>query len=311
MALSDLKLPKITYIKAANYSLGRTDPVRAVVNHRMVGYLAGTDAYFQHPDRAVSTHFGIGYGSDGVVKIHQYVPLDDTAFGNGNYDSTGNWDNWGFKVSEINAQTISIEHQDHGDPGGKGIVSNKTQDASRKLQALLLRGTVAEWKAAGIVIRDWAHNAPILYREIHAIPIDGRHVITHHDIAGKLKPTCWLPWEADKVGFPRAGYVSSIGYYANLLRNGPPAPPPVVTPPPPPPPVDPPPPPPPVEPPPAVTYTQAQVDAKIAAAIATVTETNAQLAASLSAATAERDAMRGILTTTSTDLRAIADRLAQ
>lgn len=264
MALADLKLPKITFIKAAKYTLGRTEPVRAMVNHRMVGYLAGTDAYFQHPDRAVSTHFGIGYGADGVVKIHQYVPLDDTAYGNGNYDPSGNWDDWGFKTTEINAQTISIEHQDHGDPGGKGIVSAKTQEASKKLQALLLRGTVAEWKAAGIVVRDWDHNAPILQKELHAVPIDTHHIIMHKDIAGKLKPTCWKPWEADTVGMPRAEYVAGIKNYIDLLRNGAApvvVPPPVVVEPPPPVVVE-----------PADTYTKAEVDALVTAAVKPITD---------------------------------------
>jgi N-acetyl-anhydromuramyl-L-alanine amidase AmpD len=308
VALADLKLPKITYIKAANYTEGRTEPVRAIVNHRMVGYLAGTDSYFQHPDRPVSTHFGIGYGSDGIVHIHQYVPLDDTAFGNGNYDKSGTWDDWGYKTTEVNAQTISIEHQDHGDPAGKGVVSKKTQEASKKLQALLLRGTVAEWKAAGIIIRDWTHNAPILYKEIHSIPIDGRHVITHHDIAGNLKPTCWLPWEADATGFPRKTYVDQIGFFANLLRNGPV----VVTPPPP---VVTPPPPPPVEPPPPVTYTQAQVDDITATAVSAALAVQAgELALAQNTAqtmTAAVDALRALMTTSATDLRIITDRLGQ
>lgn len=235
--LADLKLPKITFKKAAHYTEGRTEPVRAFVNHRMVGWLAGTDAYFTNPTtRNVSTHFGIGYSTDGVVKISQYVPLDDTAYGNGNYDPSGNWDNWGYKTTEINPQTISIEHQDHGDPGGKGIVSPKTQEASRKLQALIRFGSLADWKAAGITIRNWATNGPILIKEIRAIPVDGRHIIMHWDIAGKLKPYCRRPWQADTIGFPRVDYVNSISSYGALLLA-----------PPPPPPAP-------------VTYTQAQVD---------------------------------------------------
>jgi hypothetical protein len=257
MALTDLKLPKITYKKAAHYTQGRSEPVRAFVNHRMVGYLAGTDAYFQNPEtRNVSTHFGIGYGADGVVKISQYVPLDDTAYGNGNYDSSGSWDNWGFKTTELNAQTISIEHQDHGDPKGKGIVSLKTQEASMKLQALLRYGTLAQWKAAGIIVRDWANNGPILIKEISNIVVDGRHIVTHNDISGRLKPYCWKPWSSDTVGFPRTTYVSGIKKYGDLLKNGPapvPAPTPTPTPTPP-------------------TYTQAQLDLAVATAVKTAVD---------------------------------------
>jgi hypothetical protein len=249
MALTDLRLPPITFKKAQYYTEGRTEPIRAFVNHRMVGTLAGTDAYFSHPDRPVSTHFGIGYGENGAVRITQYVPLDDTAFGNGNYDPSGTWDEWGYKTTEVNPQTINIEHQDHGDPAGKGVVSTKTQVASQKLQALLRYGTLAQWRAAGITVRDWDHNGPIIRREIQDMLVDGHHVITHHDIAGRLKPYCWMPWENDKTGYPRAAYVTSIKYWGGILLNGLPD-----TQPDPPPPV--------------VTYTQAQLDAAVAAAVA-------------------------------------------
>jgi hypothetical protein len=183
------------------------------------------------------------------------VPLDDTAYGNGNYDTTGSWDNWGYKTSEINAQTISIEHQDHGDPGGKGIVSDKTQQTSMALQALLHKGTIADWKAAGIIVRDWTHNAPILQAELRKVPLDGRHVITHHDIAGKLKPYCWLPWSSDKVGFPRDKYVAGIKTYEALLLK--PAPPVVI--------------PPPVVTPPVPCYTEAELQSAVAAAVSGAT----------------------------------------
>lgn len=235
---------KVSYHKAAHYTLGRSEPVRAMVNHRMVGYVAGTRAYFANPDsRAVSTHFGIGH-IDGKLVIDQYVPLDDTAYGNGNYDASGNWDNWGFKTTEVNPQTVSIEHQDHGYPEGQGFVSEAVQQASIALQALLLRGTIAEWKTAGIVVRDYANNGPILQKELRAIPIDGKHIINHNDIAGSLKPYCWKPWKYDKVGFPRDKYVTGI---LNIIT-----PPVVVVPPPTPP----------------ATYTQAQMDAAIAVATA-------------------------------------------
>jgi hypothetical protein len=263
MALADLKLPPIKFIRAKTYTEGRSEPVRAFVNHRMVGYLAGTDAYFQNPDRPVSTHFGIGYGSDGVVKVHQYVPLDDTAFGNGNYDPSGRWDDWGFKTTEVNPQTISIEHQDHGDAKGKGVVSEKTQLASIKLQALIRYGTMAEWKAAGLVLRDW-NNYAVLRKELNAVPIDYKHVINHNDIAGKLKPYCWKPWASDTVGFDNAKYITGIKNWGKILDEGYPAP----------------------TPPPAPTYTEAQLQAAVAQAISTSTAEIATLKTQLAEAKA-------------------------
>lgn len=197
---------------------GRSEPVRALVNHRMVGTLAGTTAWFQNPDhRPVSTHFGVGK-INGRIEIHQYVYLDDTAYGNGNYSSTGRWDNWGYKTTEINAQTISIEHQDHwGLSAMKGIVPDDVQAASIWLQALILRADTTEWSRHNLRLRS-TRNMATLARELWAIPINGRHIITHHDIAGDLKPTCWLPWAEDNVGFPRTKYVNGI---QALIANAP------------------------------------------------------------------------------------------
>jgi N-acetylmuramoyl-L-alanine amidase-like protein len=219
MALADLKLPPITFKRAAHYTQGRSDPVRAIVNHRMVGTLPGTDSYFTNPaTRDVSTHFGIGYRGDKLA-ISQYVPLDDSAYANGNYDPSGAWDNWGFKTSEINAQTISIEHQDFdGTSAGRGIVKEPIQQASIALQALLRYGSVAQWQAAGITMRSWS-NADTIRRELQAMPVDGRHIVTHHDIAGRLKPYCWMPWAHDTTGFPRTKYVNGILAHLGALTG--------------------------------------------------------------------------------------------
>ena len=281
MTLADLKLPPITFHRAAHYTEGRTEPVRAFVNHRMVGTVAGTTSYFQNPaTRPVSTHFGVGKIS-GKVVIHQYVPLDDTAYGNGNYDPSGRWDDWGYKTTEVNAQTISIEHQDHwGDDSLKGIVLPEVQEASQKLQALIRWGTIAQWKAAGLTIRDWDHNAPILRKEIGAIPVDGKHIIMHWDIAGALKPYCWRPWQKDTVGFPRTTYVTRIrDTYREALQLVPP--PPVVE---------------------TVTVPKADYDALVMA--------KASLIAQNDALTAEVTALRAKITAATVDINAVLADLA-
>lgn len=270
-----MAIPKIIYKRAKFYTEGRTEPVRAFVNHRMVGTLAGTDRYFTvSTDRAVSTHFGIGV-INGKLEVHQYVPLDDTAYGNGNYDASGNWDNWGYKTTEINPQTISIEHQDHdGIAEHKGIVSEAIQRASIELQAILLRADKAEWERNGIIVRDWARNFPILQRELRAIRVGPRTIITHNDIAGKLKPYCWKPWQYDKIGFPREKYVTGI---LNHLE-------------------------------PPKTYTQEALDKAVASAVEAATKAQASTLASLRAEIdrlnvqvtslqSERDTARAKLTT--------------
>ena len=47
-------------------------------------------------------------------------------------------------------------------------------------------------------------------RELRAIPIDRHHLIDHHYIAGRLKPSCWRPWADDPVGFPQARYLAAL-----------------------------------------------------------------------------------------------------
>jgi hypothetical protein len=252
MTLAALDLPPITFHKAAHFKVGRERRVRAIVNHRMVGTLPGTTAYFQNDNtRPVSTHFGIGK-VNGQVRIHQYVNLDDTAFGNGNFDPSGRWDEWGYPLTLINDQTISIEHQDHnGDDKTKGIVLPEVQQASQKLQALLRYGTIGQWERAGLRFRN-PLNVGIIHDELRSMPLDGRHIITHHDIAGDLKPFCWMPWAKDDKGFPRNAYLQAITGFKNILiAEAVPEPEPEPTPTPP-----------------VVTYTQAQMDQAKAVAYA-------------------------------------------
>lgn len=192
-----------------DFSRGRAaSPILAIVHHRMVGTLPGTDRTFQSTsNRPVSTHFGIGY-ENGRLEIHQYVDLSDTAFGNGNYDSSGSWDNWGYPTSNINARTVSIEHQDNAqlDRGdGKGIVPEAVIRASLWLDSLLLSGDVSKMRAAGIRVRSSTTAS-----QLGRIKPGSRTLITHNDIAGRLKPYCWKPWADDGVGYPRSRYVTTL-----------------------------------------------------------------------------------------------------
>lgn len=181
----------------------------AIVHHRMVGTLPGTDSTFQSTaNRAVSTHFGIGY-EGGRLEIHQFVDLSDTAFGNGNYDSSGSWDNWGYPTTLINGRTVSIEHQDNAqlpssDPR-RGIVPEEVIKASIWLDRLLLGGDLAAIRGAGIRCRESGTAAAL-----GKIVPGPKTLICHNDIAGALKPYCWKPWAHDTVGFPRSRYVTEL-----------------------------------------------------------------------------------------------------
>jgi hypothetical protein len=192
----------------ADAAYGRVaHPVIAWAHHRMVGTLPGTISTFTAGDRnrPVSTTFGIGFIS-GKLTIAQFVDLRDTAFGNGNYSSSGRWDDWGYPLSAINARTLNTEHED-GATAGRGIVKEAVKLASIALDILCMSGNVAAIRAAGIhatgdggvrVIADLARIAP-----------GPRTIIMHNDIAGSLKPYCWTRW-LDDPGFPRDRFVAAL-----------------------------------------------------------------------------------------------------
>ena len=130
--------------------------------------------------------------------------------GNGNWDPSGAWDDR-YPTTLLNSRTVSIEHHDNGGRtagSGKGVVPEAVITASIALDALLLRGDLAEQKAAGIRFRAGTESA--ITRELRAIPVDRHHLIDHHYIAGRLKPSCWRPWADDPTGFPQARYLAAL-----------------------------------------------------------------------------------------------------
>jgi len=190
---------KITFKESPNRWTNRSGyaPI-AVVNHRMVGYLAGTDATFANPANDVSSHFGIGYRS-GKVEISQYVDLSDTAWGNGNYDASGGWtltkkaaDG---SVINPNYYTVSIEHEDGGP--NDGVVTQAVKDASAWLQTILLTGDADLMRYVGIHIR-----SNTTATQLGKIVPGKETLIDHNRISGTKKPYCWRPYKLDTGGFP-------------------------------------------------------------------------------------------------------------
>lgn len=234
----------VVWKPSPDHNVGRfgLQPI-AIVHHRAVANsLNSIDATLISSSRMVSAHFGIGYYKDSAgvnhLEIHQYVDLSDTAWCNGDLSETGNWATWygvhrtpnGFY--DVNPKTISIEHEDNGgstDPAVKGIVAEAIIKASISLDKLMLSGDLAAIRAAGIHIREAGTAAAL-----KAIPLDTKHLIDHRDIAGGAKPYCWRPWSADKTGFPRARYILET---ARVVAA-------------------------------PVTYTKAELDAAVAAALA-------------------------------------------
>lgn len=87
--------PPITFRAAHpnNYTVGREGRrLRFITFHHAVGSLESVYQSWANPNRAGSSHFGVGQAG-----IHQYVAVENTAWTDGNWDS--------------NLQSVTIEHE--------------------------------------------------------------------------------------------------------------------------------------------------------------------------------------------------------
>jgi hypothetical protein len=189
---------KITWKPSPNFFEGRNNhlPI-ALVHHRMVGFLPGTDTWFANPDNQVSAHFGVGF-RNGVVEISQYVDLSDSAWHAGNYDSSGGWPlvkktSTGVVINP-NYYTIGIEHEDSGPNDGR--VHEDVLKASLWLDSVLLTGNIDLMRFVGIRVRD-----SFIAAALAEIQPGVETLIDHNRIAGTKKPFCWRPYKLDTKGF--------------------------------------------------------------------------------------------------------------
>lgn len=187
----------IVWKGSPNYTAGRGghQPI-AIVNHRMVGWLAGTDTTFSDPANQVSAHFGIGVNkTTGKIEIHQYVDLSDSAWGNGNYDPTGGWPlikkRTDGSVINPNYYTVSIEHED-GAETNQGLVSEECRRASVWLSSIILTGSPLLVRASGVRV----HSDSTVTALGNIVP-GAETYIDHKRISGIRKPYCWRPWLSD------------------------------------------------------------------------------------------------------------------
>ena len=100
-----MQKPNITWVGSPNYNSPQGYKIIAIVDHIMSGTLAGTDSWFANTASKVSSHFGVGKNGE----IHQYVSLDNPAWGNG----VVNKPSWPLLISGVNPNyyTVSIEHE--------------------------------------------------------------------------------------------------------------------------------------------------------------------------------------------------------
>jgi N-acetylmuramoyl-L-alanine amidase len=151
--------PKWIGCPESNFRRGRPFGLRpeAIVIHIMDGTFAAGESVFRNPKTQKSAHYGIS--NDG--EVHQYVNEDDTAFHAGIVVNP----TWALLKPKINPNfyTVGIEHE--------GRPDDVWPDTQLSASALLLKEITERWK----------------------IPLDGAHVIRHHQIrASKTCPGNWL-----------------------------------------------------------------------------------------------------------------------
>lgn len=177
MSLTIVRIPAASVNQPARPI--RRIPVGAV-DHHMGGYLLGTDGMFQKPSTGYSTNYGIGLGSDGKVRVSEYVAPDLVAWGNGNTD--------------MNTRAVSIEHANDRSkyPDLSAKPTEEVHEASAQLHAQL--AVRFDWRIGGKLqlvyaeLSDYPKIGPHFYDR--AIPGFGRefNVIPHRAVAKKTCP---------------------------------------------------------------------------------------------------------------------------
>ena len=177
-----------------NYTSGRKGrtPV-AIVNHVMIGTMAGTIEVFRKPGWGASAHYGVG--QDG--RVVQFVDEGDTAWANGPIrDPNTGAATWVAQARDNrwdpNAMSITIEWEGRHS-GGRGgtVVFN-----GESLNVDFIKGTItgfwepteAQYQAGLGLIREIAAR--------HNIPLDRAHIGRHSDVDSVRK------WFCPGDGFP-------------------------------------------------------------------------------------------------------------
>lgn len=158
---------------------------RGAADHHMAGYLPGTTRLFQDPATGYATNYGIGsYDAENYV-IHEYVPDDQVAWGNGN--------------SFLNTYGVSIEHENNRAEGYASKPTREVHELSARFHAAL--ALKWGWTINGkvqLVVRDFPNHD---YYGAASIPGFGTefNIIGHRAVALKDCPRDLdMSWIADR-----------------------------------------------------------------------------------------------------------------
>jgi hypothetical protein len=146
------------------------------VDHHIVGSLPGCTAHFQNPETGYATNYGIGSGDGrggGGWWIHEYVPADQVAWGNGN--------------DFLNEYGVSVEHENNLAAGIAAKPVHEVHELSARLMAAMaLR---FDWRIDGkvqLVVRDFPEH-DFYDRDVPGFGTEF-NVITHRSVALKDCP---------------------------------------------------------------------------------------------------------------------------
>ncbi|WP_157001421.1 N-acetylmuramoyl-L-alanine amidase [Agromyces laixinhei] len=135
----------IAYPAAGANRPGRSRRPLGIVDHHMAGYLPGTSAMFMNPSTGYATNYGIGSMRSGVFEIHEYVPDDQVAWGNGN--------------DFLNTYAVSIEHENNRAAGPASKPTPEVHELSARFHAAL--ALKWDWRIDGrvqLVLRDFPNH---------------------------------------------------------------------------------------------------------------------------------------------------------
>jgi hypothetical protein len=116
-----------------------------IVDHHMAGYLPGTTGMFQNPATGYATNLGIGSMDGETYVVHEYVPADQVAWGNGN--------------DYLNRVAVSIEHENNRAAGYASKPTEEVHELSARVHARL--AIQYDWRIDGelvLVLRDFPNH---------------------------------------------------------------------------------------------------------------------------------------------------------
>lgn len=202
-------IPRSNYPTTSSGGMVPRAPVGAIMHH-IVGTLPGCTAHFQNPNTGYATNYGIGSTDGrggGDWEIHEYVPAEYVAWGNGN--------------THLNEAGVSIEHENDLRIAINGKPRPEVHELSARFLARL--AVQFDWRIDGklqLIARDFP-NHDYYGKKVTGFGTEF-NVITHRSVALKDCPKdldyAWIVYRANQI--IQAG-PAGLGYnILDLIEEG-------------------------------------------------------------------------------------------